>query len=436
VYSDDDLAGVLASTSVCFDLSIFELFVTWSRGGAVVLVEDLLELQASPLAGEVRLINTVPSAMTELLRMNAVPATARIINLAGEPIRQALVDGLYALGSVRDVYNLYGPTEDTVYSTFARLERHAEGSPPIGVAIDHGRAYVLDDHMAPVPIGVAGELYLGGEGLADGYLNQPALTAQRFVPDPFSDPVGAPGARLYRTGDLARWRSNGQLEFLGRNDGQVKLRGYRIELGEIEEALARHPRVREAAVLVRSDAALGPRLVAYVATGDGERCEPAALRDHLAATLPSYMVPASYVIQAALPHTPNGKIDRRALPAIEPAPAPPRAHHAAPATAIEDQVLATWRRVLARPEVGVDDNFFDLGGHSLLMTQVHVLLEDQFPGRARLSELFQYPTVRLLAAFLAGGDHPAGGDDQHGRERAALRKRQRQSRRAGRGGGA
>jgi amino acid adenylation domain-containing protein len=432
VYSDDDLAGVLASTSVCFDLSIFELFVTWSRGGTVVLVEDLLELQASPIAGEVRLINTVPSAMTELLRMNAVPITARVINLAGEPIRQALVGALYALGSVRDVYNLYGPTEDTVYSTFARLERHAEGSPPIGVAIDHGRVYVLDDHLAPVPIGVAGELYLGGEGLADGYLNQPALTALRFVPDPF----GVPGARLYRTGDLARWRSIGQLEFMGRNDGQVKLRGFRIELGEIEEALARHPRVREAAVVVRSDAALGPRLVAYVATGDRDSCEPRALRDHLHATLPSYMVPASYVIQAALPHTPNGKIDRRALPAIEPAPVPPPARYTAPATAIEDQVLATWRRVLALPEAGVDDNFFDLGGHSLLMTQVHVLLEEQFPGRARLSELFQYPTVRSLAVFLASGDHPSDGDDQHGRDRAAFRKRQRQSRPAGRGGDA
>src|SRR5262249_31245235 len=151
-------------------------------------------------------------------RMNAVPATTRVVNLAGEPIRQALVDGLYGLGTVRDVYNLYGPTEDTVYSTFARLSANASGAPPIGVAISYGRAYVLDGQMRPVPVSVTGELYLGGQGLARGYLNQPALTAQRFVPSPF----GPPGARLYKTGDLARWRRDGQLEFLGRNDGQVK----------------------------------------------------------------------------------------------------------------------------------------------------------------------------------------------------------------------
>jgi amino acid adenylation domain-containing protein len=422
VFSDDDLAGVLASTSICFDLSIFELFITWGRGGTVVLVENLLDLKDSPVAASVRLINTVPSAMMELLRMNAVPAGVRVVNLAGEPIRQSLVDGLYGLGTVRDVYNLYGPTEDTVYSTSARLTAGAAGSPPIGGAIRHGRAYVLDDRMRPVPIGVRGELYLGGEGLARGYLNQPAITALRFVPSPF----GPPGARLYRTGDIGRWRGDGALEFLGRNDGQVKLRGFRIELGEIEEALSRHPLVREAAVLVRGDGAAGDRLVAYVATADAASCTADQLRQHLHETLPSYMVPTAYVIEAALPHTPNGKIDRRALP--PPAAARPAAGQVAkPATATEERIASIWRDVLGLPAVGADDNFFDLGGHSLLLTRVQVRLDQEYPGRVSLTELFQYPTVRTLAALLVDGGAAPGVDQ--GRDRAGRRKRQREARR-------
>ncbi|HEU4728935.1 MAG TPA: amino acid adenylation domain-containing protein, partial [Kofleriaceae bacterium] len=421
VYSDDDLRGVLASTSICFDLSIFELFITWGRGGTVVLVDSLLDVPRTPLSASIRLINTVPSAMTELVRMSAVPPGARVVNLAGEPIRQALVDDLYALGTVRDVFNLYGPTEDTVYSTFARLAAGAPGSPPIGVAIDPGRAYVLDHRMRPVPVGVKGELYLGGEGLARGYLNQPALTATRFVPSPF----GPPGARLYRTGDIARWRRDGQLEFLGRNDGQVKLRGFRIELGEIEEALSRHPAVREAAVLVQGDGTAGDRLVAYAAIGH-DACTAADLRRHLHTTLPAYMVPAIYVLPAALPHTPNGKIDRRALPP------PPVDRDAAPAlalpaTAMEHQIAAIWRDVLGLTVVGSDDNFFDLGGHSLLLTRVHARLDGEYPGRVTLTELFQYPTVRALAAFIAGGADRAA-DGERGRDRASVRQHQRAAR--------
>jgi amino acid adenylation domain-containing protein len=425
VFSDDDLGGVLASTSICFDLSIFELFITWGRGGTVVLVDDLLALQGNPVAASVRLINTVPSAMTELLRMNAVPATTRVVNLAGEPIRQALVDSLYGLGTVRDVYNLYGPTEDTVYSTFARLPANASGPPPIGVAISYGRAYVLDGQMRPMPVGVTGELYLGGQGLARGYLNQPALTAQRFVPCPF----GPPGARLYKTGDLARWRRDGQLEFLGRNDGQVKLRGFRIELGEIEEALSRHPRVHEAAVMVRTDGGAGGRLVAYVATGDAASCAASELRRHLHETLPSYMVPASYVIQATLPHTPNGKIDRRALPAPDAERPARESEITTPATATEEHVAAIWRDILGLQELGTEDNFFDLGGHSLLLTRVQVKLDEAYPDRVRLSDLFQHPTVRALSAFLTQGASTATREGEQGRDRASLRKRQQDSRR-------
>jgi acyl carrier protein len=310
--------------------------------------------------------------------------------------------------------------------------------PPIGVAIDHGRAYVLDSRMHPVPAGVTGELYLGGEGLARGYVGQPGLTALRFVPNPF----GAPGSRLYKTGDLARWRSDGQLEFLGRNDGQVKLRGFRIELGEIEEALTQHPLVREAAVLVRGEGALGPRLVAYVATGEGMTCTASQLRHHLHEMLPSYMVPAAYVLQATLPHTPNGKIDRRALPAPEAERPAQDPEIRAPANAIEEQVAAIWQDVLGLPALSIDDNFFDLGGHSLLFTRVHVRIDELYPGRVSLSELFQYPTVRTLAAFLADGAAGQGGKEageeagegEHGRARARLRRRQRESGRRSGGG--
>jgi amino acid adenylation domain-containing protein len=438
---DAALVGVLASTSISFDLSIFELFVTWARGGTAILEQDLLALAASPLAEEVRLVNTVPSAMLELLRIGGMPATARHVVLAGEPIRQALVDELYALGTVDAVWNAYGPTEDTVYATAARLAPSAEGAdappagaPPIGTAIDHHRAYVLDAARRLVPPGVPGELYLGGAGLAIGYVGQPAVTAERFVQSPF----GPPGERLYRTGDLARWRSDGGLDFLGRMDSQVKLRGFRIELGEIEEVLASHPAVREAAVLLRRDggAADSGRLVAYVATAAGGAAaapgtDAAALRAHLEVRLPSYMVPSAYVIADRLPHTPSGKIDRRALPA--PAAERPALATALarPSTAIEAEVAALWCEILGLPEVGIDDNFFDLGGHSLLITRAHAALAVRYPGRVALTDLFQHTTIRALAAHLARDPHAAPDRDPGAaaRDRAALRQRQRGARR-------
>ncbi len=258
-YSPEELSGVLASTSICFDLSIFELFGPLANGGKVILVENVLQLAGSPLAGEVTLINTVPSAMAELLRQNGIPALARTVNLAGEALKTELVQQIYKTGTVQRVYDLYGPSEDTTYSTGALRRR--EGPATIGRPIANTRVYLLDQHCRPVPLGMAGEICIGGAGLARGYLNRPELTAEKFIPDPYS-PEG--GRRMYRTGDLGRYLAEGNLEFLGRADHQVKIRGFRIELGEVESLLGQHPQVREAVVVAREDQPGDRRLVGYV----------------------------------------------------------------------------------------------------------------------------------------------------------------------------
>ena len=264
--------GVLASTSVCFDLSVFEIFCPLGLGGRIVLVKDALALPELPAAAGVTLINTVPSAMAELVRIKGVPDSVRTVNLAGEPLSTALVNSIYELGMIERVNDLYGPSEDTTYSTWTL--REANATPTIGRPLYNTQAYLLDSFGEPVPIGVAGELYLGGAGVTRGYRNRPELTAERYVRNPFSD---APGARMYRTGDQARYRQDGKLEFLGRLDHQVKLRGFRIELGEIETALASHPAVENTVVMAREDREGDKRLVAYIVASteglEGEELE-------------------------------------------------------------------------------------------------------------------------------------------------------------------
>jgi amino acid adenylation domain-containing protein len=285
LHGAEELSRVLAATSINFDLSVYELFLPLAFGGAVVLAEDALALPSLPAAGEVTLINTVPSAAAALLEMGPLPPSVRTVNLAGEPLRRALVDRLYASPGaspgVERVWNLYGPSEDTTYSTFALAARGAAGEPTIGRPVAGSQAYVTGPGLHLQPAGVPGELCLGGGGLARGYLGRPELTAERFIPDPFG---GSPGGRLYRTGDLVRRRTDGEIEFLGRIDHQVKIRGFRIEPGEIETALARLPEVQEAAVLARDDGH-GFRLVAYVAPRlVPEAGEPAAgAAEHVAA---------------------------------------------------------------------------------------------------------------------------------------------------------
>ena len=362
VFSPQELAGVLASTSICFDLSVFELFVPLSWEGRVIVAENALALPTLPRAQEVTLINTVPSAMSELVKVEGVPSSVRTVNLAGEPFKSELVRRIHQGTRVTRVYNLYGPSEDTTYSTVALLADTGDRPPPIGRPISNTQLFVLDRHLQPVPIGVVGELYLGGGGLARGYFARPDLTAERFIPHPFAQ---EPGARLYKTGDFVRYLPDGNLEFLGRRDHQVKIRGFRIELGEIESALLKHPGVREAVVVARQERPGNKRLVAYVVPRAGQAPEAAELRRVLKERLPEYMVPATFFLLPRFPLTPNGKVDVRALPLLE-QKEEGRTRFAPPRTGPEEVLAAIWREVLRLDRVGVNDNFFELGGDSIL----------------------------------------------------------------------
>ncbi|HTG35648.1 MAG TPA: non-ribosomal peptide synthase/polyketide synthase [Thermoanaerobaculia bacterium] len=392
VFPPADMARVLASTSICFDMSIFEIFATLAMGGAMVLAENALELPELPAASEVTLINTVPSAMAELLRLGAVPRSVRTVNLGGEPLRGALTRRIYELGTVERVFNLYGPSEDTTFSTFELVPR--QGEPTIGRPVTNTWAYIVDAGLRLVPTGVPGELFLGGEGISRGYLGRPDLTAERYLPNPF----GSAGERMYRTGDLTRWLADGRLEYLGRIDHQVKVRGFRVEPGEIEAALLAHPEVAEAAVIARELAPGDLRLVAFVAPA---QASPAALRSFLARRLPEYMVPSSVAALPALPLTPNGKIDRRALSRMSVAPAGRAdAAAAAPRTPAERFLAGLWSELLGVERVGVHDSFFSLGGHSLLATQLVSRVREAFAIEIPLGQIFETPTVAALAACL------------------------------------
>ncbi len=389
-FAPEELAGVLAATSICFDLSVFELFVTLGLGGTVILAENALALPTLPAAGTVTLVNTVPSAMAELVRTDALPAAVRTVCLAGEALRRDLVDRIQEQPGVR-VLNLYGPTEDTTYSTGAVMARGEWGAPSIGRPLPGTRAFLLDRAGHRVPPGAVGELCLGGSGLARGYLGRPALTAERFVPDRWSI---VPGDRLYRTGDLARWRVDGNLDFLGRIDHQVKVRGFRIEPGEIEAALLRQPGVRAAVVMPRGAGEPGAaRLIAWVVP-DLETLDPAVLRAALRDALPSHMVPSAIVVLDELPRTSSGKIDRTALP--DPGHEE-RADYTAPRSPVEILLAEIWAAVLGVERVGVHDDFFALGGHSLLATQVVSRVREACGASLSLRALFEAPTLEALA---------------------------------------
>jgi hypothetical protein len=311
----------------------------------------------------------------------------------GEALPPELAEAL--LHRVGLLWNMYGPTETTVWSTCSRVEL-GQGGVTIGRPIDNTTVWILDDVGAPVPIGVPGELYIGGAGVALGYHARPELTNERFVPDRFSS---QPGARLYRTGDLARWRADGQLQHLGRTDFQVKVRGYRIELGEIEVALARHAQVAEAVVVAQPGPGGEQRLVGYVVARSQPAPTSAVLREHLRASLPDYMVPAVFVALERLPLTPNGKVDRRALPAPDAPSATPAATDATsrgPRTRGEHLVATVWRELLSIERIAVTDNFLDLGGHSLLIMQAIAKLEAR-TGKRISPRTFIFQTLEQIA---------------------------------------
>jgi amino acid adenylation domain-containing protein/non-ribosomal peptide synthase protein (TIGR01720 family) len=406
-FSRDDLAGVLASTSICFDLSVFELFTPFSCGGTVILAENAFHLTTLEAAEQVTLLNTVPTAITELLRMDAVPESVRVVGLGGEASQNQLVQDIYALPTIEAVYNLYGPTEDTVYSTYALLEKGTTRPPTMGRPITNTEVYILDRHLQPTPVGVPGGLYLGGDGLSRGYLNRPDLTAAKFIPHPYSKQKGA---RLYHTGDVAYYMPNGNIEFLGRLDHQVKIRGYRIELGEIEAALQEHPVVREAVVLARAEEGEEKRLAAYVVAQPGETITAGELRAMLKEKLPDYMVPSAFLMIEEIPQTPNGKVDRNALLSIDYIQPARERQDEPPRTAVEQQIAAIWKEVLKVEHLGIHDNFFDMGGDSILSTKI-VSQARRAGLPLTLQQVFQYPTVAELAATVVRPSANAVAED-------------------------
>jgi amino acid adenylation domain-containing protein len=418
LWSPEPLAKVLASTSICFDLSVFELFVPLSWGGTVILAQNALQLPSLPAGQEVMLINTVPSAIAELVRGEAVPASVRIVNLAGEPLSGKLVQQLYEQETIEQVFNLYGPSEYTTYTTCELMKRSAGKTPSIGRPISNTQVYVLGKRLEPLPVGVAGELYIGGEGLARGYLRRPELTAERFIPNPFhrwpsadgrwriedseiskaeSGMGSESGGRLYKTGDLVRYRPDGELEFLGRLDHQVKIRGFRIELGEIEAVLGQHPAVQEVIVLALEDRPGDKQLVAHVVWKPGARATISELRGYLNQRLPQYMMPSGFVEIEKMPLLPNGKVDRQALARLDSAGLELEREYVAPCTPTEGILAGIWEEVLRRERVGVHDNFFELGGHSLLATRLISRLRKIFQIELPLRTLFEGPTVAHLA---------------------------------------
>jgi amino acid adenylation domain-containing protein len=398
----------LLLSSFAFDSSVAGIFWSLCQGGELHLPEVGLERDPAGLVAaiahhQISHLLTLPS-LYNLLLETAQPQQLKSLQtaiVAGEVCPTALVHRHLDQYPETPLFNEYGPTEGTVWSTVYRCEGEVQKLPssvPIGRPIPNAQIYILDAQQQPVPIGVTGELYVGGEGLARGYLHQPQLTAEKFISHPFA---ADPDAKLYRTGDLARYRPDGDIEFLGRIDDQIKLRGFRIELGEIEAAIAQHPSILETIILVREDSPGDRRLVAYVRPQpDPDANLTDTLRQTLRETLPDYMVPSIVISLKIFPRTPNGKIDRQMLPSPERVQ-PERVHaFVAPRTATEVQLGEIWAEILKVNPVGIQDNFFDLGGHSLLATQLASRCRDAFRVEIPLRQFFAEPTIADLATLI------------------------------------
>jgi amino acid adenylation domain-containing protein len=390
---------VVAVTTLSFDIAAVEIFLPLICGGRVAIAGRRQQVDGRALGELIERVNPT--------WFQATPATWRMLLDAGwsgsktltgicggETMPRPLADAL--LERCARVFNIYGPTETTIWSTIERV-RPGNGTVPIGRPLANTRVYILDNHLEPAPPGVAGELYIAGEGVAQGYWRRPELTAERFLPDPFAS---APGARMYKTGDTARWLPGGTVEYLGRYDDQVKLRGFRIELGEVEAALAAHPGVRAAAVSMRDGA-----LIAWC-VWRAEAVETSVFRKFLATRLPDYMVPARFAGLASLPSLPNGKVDRRALAGLAEPPQPARVG-SAPTDETERRLAAIWEELLGRGPVGLFDDFFELGGHSLLAARTAARIDQAFGTRLPVAALFEAPTVAMLAEHLRRGAQPA-----------------------------
>ncbi len=389
--------------SPSFDVSVWEIFMALVAGATLCLGSRDTFFSSERLVEIVRrqgvTVALLPPSLLRVLQVEDFP-TLRTIIAVGEKCTTELVEK-WSPG--RYFFNDYGPAEGSVtvstYLTDAGAT-HYHG-PPIGRPIANARLYVLDRRMRPVPVGVAGELHLGGVCVARGYLNRPALTAEKFVPDPFGDEAGG---RLYKTGDLARFLADGNLQFVGRVDHQEKVRGYRIEMGEIETVLSKHPQVKQCMVLVREDAPGNKRLVAYVIAASGEEPSAAELRAFLKESLPDYMLPSAFVAIETWPLTPNGKVDRAALPKPTAARLEQGGEFLAPQTETERTIAGVLQELLQVEQIGIHDNFFDLGLHSLSAVQAQQKLQELLRREVPVVELFKHPTVESLAKALGRGE--------------------------------
>ena len=420
---------LLALTSLSFDIAGLEIFLPLVVGARVEIASreeatDGMQLMKRLETAGITVLQATPTTWRMLLEADWAGSACMKLLCGGEALPPALAMQLLKRGA--SLWNMYGPTETTIWSTLHSVTS-VDGSIPIGRAIANTQIYLLDAQLELVPVGIPGELYIGGVGLSLGYLGRPGGTAERFVPDPFS--LGA-GARLYKTGDLARYRSDGTLEFLGRNDSQVKMRGFRIELQEIEAVLCQHPLIKEAVVVMRENEGIEraegteKQLVAYIVAREGskegeegslltpgreKRIRNQELRRYLQDRLPLYMLPATFVWLATLPHTPNGKLDRRALPSPREGQYTGEHIHEALLTPQQDLLIQLWRQVLRREDVGLHDNFFALGGHSLLAAQLIARIRNLWQVELPLRSLFATPTVAGLAQHIETAQREESG---------------------------
>jgi amino acid adenylation domain-containing protein len=403
---DDTLLSV---TSISFDIAALEIFLPLSTGARLVIADADTVFDVARLA---RLI-----AECQATVMQATPTLWRVlvdsgwagdgrlkILCGGEALSRELADQL--LDRSAEVWNLYGPTETTIWSTVGKVGR--DGQPiSIGRPIANTQVYLLDRYLHPVPIGSPGVLYIGGAGLARGYLNRPELTAERFIRNPFDEDGSS---RLYNTGDIARYLPDGRIECLGRSDSQVKLRGYRIDLGEVEATLRRHPGVRETVVSLRENASAQKHLTAYLIPANGAPPSSQELQSFLKGRLPDYMIPEAFVVLDEFPLTPNGKVNRNGLPAPGPGSPAAKENFVPPRTPIEEKLAGIWREVMKRDQVGREDDFFDLGGHSLLAMRMVSRVRKAFSTGLTIRDIFDTPTIAGLAAILARTNgHSANG---------------------------
>ncbi|MDW9383021.1 AMP-binding protein, partial [Chryseobacterium sp. JV558] len=394
-YRSSGIETVLFVTSICFDISVFEIFYSLCSGKRLKILASGLSVGSGEYLGENVLLSTVPSVVNSLQETGFDFKAIAVLNMAGEPIPSKVLDGLDL--DQLEVRNLYGPTEDTIYSTCYRyISTAGEKKNIIGSPVSNSKALILDQELQLVPVGVIGELYLEGAGVSRGYLNRPELTAEKFISHPFKE-----GERLYRTGDLARWLADGNVEFIGRNDDQVKIRGYRIELGEISQSLIRHELIKDCLVKGIDRNEQEKDLVCYYTSA--EEIMASELIEHLRKELPMYMIPNYYIWMPSFPLTSNGKIDKNSLPLPSNLHLNNTTEYIAARNETEAHLVSIWSEVLLIPQekIGVNDNFFDLGGHSLKAMQLIGNINKTLNIKLSLVEVFKEPTITEMALAIS-----------------------------------